>query len=137
MTRPKESRPRLPTRLGVLNSLRNHLHRSWTLDEMAEEHGIDRSVAFEHLELLVAAGVANKEKVRGGRGRPLNAYRYAAPERKTASPPQRSQLLARLLAQSLALTPDGAVRAHAVGRELGSSIGSLDRLGGEYAVDER
>ena len=127
----------LPTRFRILNSLRSRPQGLWTLDEMAAEHRIDRSVAFEHLELLVAADLASKQKVSGGRGRPQNGYRYTGAERKASNPPQRGQLLASLLAQSLTMTSEGPERAHAVGRKFGSSLGSLDRLGGEYAIDDR
>ena len=100
----------LPTRFRILNSLRSRPQGLWTLDEMAAEHRINRSVAFEHLELLVAADLASKQKVSGGRGRPQNGYRYTGAERKASNPPQRSQLLASLLAQSLTMTSEGPER---------------------------
>src|SRR5438105_3645399 len=127
----------VPTRFRILQALRNRRDGFWTIDEVAATHGIERTVAFEHLELLVAAGVATKQKLSGGRGRPLNTYRYAGTARDNLSPPQRSQLLATLLAQSLAVTPGGPRLAHGVGREFGKSLGEIDRLGGGYRLDDQ
>src|SRR5256885_4619981 len=111
--------------------------RLWSLDDPAASHGIERTVAFEHLEMLVAAGLAAKQTLQGGRGRPRNAYRYAAAQHEPSRSAQRSRLLADLLARSLSMIPDGAEHAHDVGREFGRDIGSLGRLGGEYLIDDR
>lgn len=106
------------------------------MDEVATVEGIDRTVAFEHLEMLVRANLASKQRVNGRRGRPLNAYRYLPAASEQPQPAQRSQLLANLLAQSLAAAPDGAQSANRVGRRFGATMGSLERLGGRYLVDE-
>jgi predicted transcriptional regulator len=125
---------KLPTPLRILDDLRRRPEQSWTLDQVAEAEHIDRSVAFEHLEVLIAAGLATKLKVAGHRGRPANAYRYIGSD--FTQPPQRTQLLAALLAQSLARSSEGASLARIEGRDFGSTVGDLERLGGEYVVDE-
>jgi len=127
----------VPTRLRILQALRSRRNGFWTIDEMAAAQGIERTVAFEHLEQLVAADLATKQRVSGARGRPLNAYRYAGVARDDSSRAQRSQLLATLLAQSLAITPGGARLAHGVGREFGKSLRDIGRLGGGYRFDDR
>jgi predicted ArsR family transcriptional regulator len=127
---------RIPTQLKILQSLRARPRGFWTLDELAASHHVDRTVAFEHLEMLVAARLATKQKLSRGRGRPMNAYRYAAAKLENPGPPQRSQLLAMLLAQSLDMSPGGAEDAHRVGHEFGRSVGTVDLLGGEYVIDD-
>jgi hypothetical protein len=133
-TKPKPERR--ATRLRILGGLRERPYRFWTLDELAAAHHIDRSVAFEHVETLVAADLASKHKISRHRGRPANAYRYRLDEAARVQPAQRSQLLATLLARSLTVAPGGAGLAYTTGRELGLRIGDLDRLDGDYVVRE-
>ena len=71
-----------------------------------------------------------KTATSGKRGRPVNAYRFTGAE--GVHPPQPIQLLAK----SLAGIGEGAEAAHRVGREFGSTVGGLDRLGSEYKVDD-
>jgi len=124
----------LPTRYRILNSLRQASDRTWTLDEVAAAHGIERSVAFEHLELLVKADLVSKQRSSQGRGRPANTYRYVA---GVGARPGRHRLLARLLARALEASPRGAMRAHKAGREFGSALVSLEQLGGDYSTSGR
>ena len=132
----RSTRAQLPTRLRILEALRSRPQGTWTLDEMASAQGVERTVAFEHLELLVAANLATKRRMRGGRGRPANAYAYVGVRGVDAKPPQRTQLLSRLLAEAISGSPDGAVRAHQAGHRLGITLGSIDDLGGDYSITD-
>lgn len=133
----RSNRGRLPTRFRILDALRGRPSGFWTLDEIAGAQGIDRSVAFEHLEMLVKANLATKHRIGAGRGRPTNVYRYVPAAGDQVAPPQRSRLLASLLAQTLAISPDGAQRAREIGRQFGATIGQVERLGDTYAIDGR
>src|SRR5215472_17157554 len=86
-------------RLLVADALRSRPNGFWTVDEMAVHARMHRTVAFDHLQALVEAGVASRVSVRGGRGRPANAYRYAGVPLEVSYPPQRTRLLARVLSR--------------------------------------
>src|SRR5215472_2211370 len=88
-----------PDRLLVAEALRSRPNGFWTVDEMAAHTHTHRTVAFDHLQALVEAGVASRVSVRGGRGRPANAYRYAGTPLEVSYPPQRTRLLARVLSR--------------------------------------
>lgn len=118
-----------PARRRIADLLRSRRGGLWTVDEVAAAQGIHRTVAFEHLEALVSDGLAAKVSVKGGRGRPANAYRYAGRPIELSYPPQQTRLLGQVLAR--AASPS---RAHETAREFGRKIGGLDRLEGDYEV---
>jgi predicted ArsR family transcriptional regulator len=107
------------------------------VDEVAAQQGIHRTVAFDHLEALAAAGLVDRRRLVGARGRPANVYRYTGDVVELTYPPQRNRLLAGLLAQSLAASPTGVGEAHRVGHEFGAGVDDLQLLGGDYELDDR
>jgi predicted ArsR family transcriptional regulator len=109
----------------------------WTVDEVAAQQGIHRTVAFGHLEALAAAGLVSRRKLVGARGRPAHVYQYANVSVELTYPPQRNRLLAELLASTLALSPSGVEEAHEVGREFGAGVPDLLRLGSDYEIDDQ
>lgn len=119
-----------PPRRRVADILRSRPRGFWTVDEIAEREGIHRTVAFEHLEALVDAGLATKVSVRGGRGRPANAYRYSGNTVELSYPPRQT----RLLAQVLARAANTGKPPRVVAREAGGAI-QLESLGGDYKRD--
>jgi predicted ArsR family transcriptional regulator len=126
-----------PRRRQILDALRSRRDGFWTVDEVAAKEGVHRTVAFEHLEALAAAGLLDRRKLVGARGRPANVYRYAGAVVELTYPPQKNRLLAELLARSLASSPSGVGEAHRVGREFGAGVDDLQLLGGDYELDER
>lgn len=120
-----------PARRRIADLLRSRRGGYWTVDEVAASQHIHRTVAFDHLEGLVAAGLAAKVSVKGRRGRPANAYRYAGRPVELSYPPQRTSLLADILAQ--AATPS---LARQVARETGQRLGRLERLEGDYRFED-
>lgn len=126
-----------PRRRSILDAMRSRRDGFWTIDEVAAQQGIHRTVAFEHLQALAAAGLVDRRRLGGARGRPANLYRYADAAVELTYPPQRNRLLAELLARSLAGSPTGVEEAHRVGHEFGASVGDLRAFGGEYEIDAR
>lgn len=120
----------LPRR-RIADVLRGRPDRWWTVDEIAARRRVHRTVAFSHLERLVAAGVAVKSVVRSGRGRPTNTYRYSGMSIEIAYPPQRTRLLARVLA----IAADTGTRPRKVAREFGAAAGGLHSLRGDYKLE--
>jgi predicted ArsR family transcriptional regulator len=119
-----------PSLRRIADLLRSRRNGFWTVDEIAAKQKIHRTVAFDHLEELAAEGVATKVSVKGGgRGRPANAYRYAGRPVEVSYPPQRTVLLAEILAR--AATKEAARDA---AREAGLGVGSLKRLEADYEV---
>lgn len=118
-----------PARRRIADLLRSRRSGFWTVDEVAAAQRIHRTVAFEHLEALVSDGLATKVSVKGGRGRPANAYRYAGRPIELSYPPQQTRLLGEVLAR--VASPS---HAHETARGFGRKIGGLDRLGGDYEV---
>jgi len=118
-----------PARRRIADLLRSRRSGFLTVDEVAAAQHIHRTVAFEHLEALVSTGLATKVSVKGGRGRPANAYRYAGRPIELSYPPQQTRLLAEVLARAT-----GAALAHETAREFGRKMGGLDRLQGDYEV---
>jgi predicted ArsR family transcriptional regulator len=115
-----------PARRPIADALRTRPGGFWTVDEIASRQGIHRTVAFDHLEALVAAGFATKVRVRGGRGRPANAYRYSGATVELSYPPRRSRMLAEILARAAS----GGVSP----REVARAAGASERLDGGYDV---
>src|SRR5258706_6041338 len=72
-----------------------------TAAEVARSAGVHRSVAFDHLERLVALGYLESERRRGFPGKPANLYRLAHRPITVSHPPRQFGLLAQHLALSL------------------------------------
>lgn len=124
-----------PSLRRIADLLRSRRDGFWTVDEIAAKQKIHRTVAFDHLEELTAEGVATKVSVKGGgRGRPANGYRYVGRPVELSYPPQRTVLLAEVLARAAATTAEGKAGAREAAREAGLSVGSLKRLEADYEV---
>ena len=120
-----------PTRRKVGDALRSRPHGYWTVDEIAERLGIHRTVAFDHLEVLVSLRIAAKVTLKGRRGRPANAYSYSGSTVEVSYPPTRHRLLAQVLARS-AIT---AIEPRTLARDVGRTVREVDSLGGDYERD--
>ena len=124
-------------------------HKQRSVDDVAREAGIHRSVAFEHLERLVALGYLEVERRRGLPGKPAKIYRLTAGPVQISHPMRRYDVLAEALVRWFDQLDDqsGAEKMREAGRSLGralakpdarsvpSSIEPLIEMGGEYDVD--
>src|SRR5919204_5599836 len=86
-----------------------YVHRpDWTVDDVAKEMGIHRTVAHGHLERLVALGYLVSGQRRGRYGKPAKLYRLAGPQIDLSYPLRRFARLASILADSMQKRgPDG------------------------------
>jgi predicted ArsR family transcriptional regulator len=121
-----------------------------SVDDVARAAGIHRSVAFEHLERLVALGYLETERRRGLPGKPAKIYRLAAGPVQISHPVRRYDLVAESLAKAFQAQGDvGQAAVRAAGRELGAALAiggktrsvlvaiePLIELGGEYEVEK-
>ena len=95
-----------------------------SVDDVAQAAGIHRSVAFDHLERLVALGYLEVDRRRGLPGKPAKIYRLSGGPLQISHPMRRYDVLAEALARSLELS--GAVGRRAMkqaGRSLGRGLG--------------
>ena len=95
-----------------------------TVDDVARSTGIHRSVAFDHLERLVALGYLDVERRRGLPGKPAKIYRLTAGPLQISHPMRRYDVLAEALAQALERDHEDGGRQFAIaaGRALGQSL---------------
>jgi predicted ArsR family transcriptional regulator len=118
-----------------------------SVDDIAQIAGVHRSVAFEHLERLVALGYLEVERRRGLPGKPAKIYRLTAGPVQISHPSRRYDVLAEAMAQSFQRLGDRGTQAiREAGRIFGSGLGRtgtrstlaalepLTEMGGEYAV---
>src|SRR6202158_2213525 len=70
-----------------------------SVDDVAEAAGVHRSVAFDHLERLVALGYLESERRRGFPGKPAKIYRLTAGPVQISHPMRRYDVLAEALAK--------------------------------------
>jgi len=122
-------------------------HRTRGVDEVAREAGIHRSVAFEHLERLVALGYLEVARRRGLPGKPAKLYRLTAGPVQISHPMRRYDVLAEALARSFAELQDGEEKIREAGRTLGrglavpgarstsAALEPLIELGGQYEIE--
>jgi len=119
-----------------------------SVDDVAQVAGIHRSVAFEHLERLVALGYLEVERRRGLPGKPAKIYRLTAGPVQISHPSRRYDVLAEAMALSFQRLGDRGTSAireagHAFGLGLGRSatrstlaaLEPLSEMGAEYTVD--
>jgi predicted ArsR family transcriptional regulator len=113
-----------PTRRTILESFHRRPQRELTVDEVASERMIHRTVAFDHLELLVALGLLSTgRRLTGWRGKPARTYRLAAGAVEVSVPLRRYRLLSTILADVIAGVDSAALervreRARRAGKEL-------------------
>jgi predicted ArsR family transcriptional regulator len=95
-----------------------------SVDDVARAAAIHRSVAFDHLERLVALGYLEVERRRGLPGKPAKIYRLTAGPLQISHPMRRYDVLAEALARWLERSSDdGGRRAMKdAGRALGQSL---------------
>jgi len=138
-----------PTRRTILLGFYDD-PRDWTVDEVAAAVGVHRTVAFQHLERLLALGFLASDRRRGGlRGKPAKVYRLARGPIEVSHPARLNRQLAGLLAGALdRLGSAGRAAGRDAGRDFGRSLGPvrpapdvltalvpLEALGGTYAVE--
>jgi predicted ArsR family transcriptional regulator len=75
--------------------------RARSVDDVARAAGIHRSVAFDHLERLVALGYLEVERRRGLPGKPAKIYQLTAGPLQISHPIRRYDVLAEALARSI------------------------------------
>ena len=148
--------PDMERALGALRDFtrRDILLRFYTdrkarsVDDVASSAGIHRSVAFDHLERLVALGYLEVERRRGLPGKPAKIYRLTAGPLQISHPIRRYDVLAEALARAFERTGgDGGKRAmkeagralgHGLARTGASSITAalepMIEMGGEYEL---
>jgi predicted ArsR family transcriptional regulator len=135
-----------PRRRAILDTFATRPAADLTVDDIAAEQHLHRSVAFTHLERLADAALLVRGSRPGRRGRPARTYRYAACAVEASQPPRQHRLLAQILGTALdAEGARGAAAAHAQGRRHGlalagspeSAAGAIERLapiGGDYEL---
>jgi predicted ArsR family transcriptional regulator len=94
-----------------------------SVEDVARESGVHRSVAFEHLERLVALGYLEVAHRRGLPGKPAKIYKLTGGPVQISHPMRRYDIVAESLAR--AFDELGDVGGHAVrraGRNFGETI---------------
>lgn len=94
-----------------------------SVEDVAREVGVHRSVAFEHLERLVALGYLETAQRRGLPGKPAKIYKLIGGPVQISHPMRRYDVVAESLA--LAFGDLGEIGSHAVrraGKMLGQSM---------------
>src|SRR2546430_3783397 len=119
-----------------------------SVEDVARESGVHRSVAFEHLERLVALGYLEVAHRRGLPGKPAKIYKLTGGPVQISHPMRRYDIVAESLGR--AFDELGDVGSHAVrraGRNFGESIASggarsamaalepMLEMGAEYEMD--
>ena len=116
-----------------------------SVEQVAREANVHRSVAFEHLERLVALGYLDSERRRGFPGKPAKIYRLTAGPVQISHPMRRYDVLAEALAKEFQRLGDSGTNAiRQAGRALGvtlarpqarsvsAALEPLIEMGGEY-----
>ena len=116
--------------------------RARSVDDVAHAAGIHRSVAFDHLERLVALGYLEVERRRGLPGKPAKIYRLTAGPLQISHPMRRYDVLAEALAASMGDKDAFRQAGRALGRSLAvpgassltAALEPLTEMGGDYEV---
>lgn len=116
--------------------------RPRSVDDVARAAGIHRSVAFDHLERLVALGYLDVERRRGLPGKPAKLYHLSSGPVQISHPMRRYDVLAAALASALdvpSITAAGRVLGRSIARpgviSLTAAIEPMTDLGAEYDID--
>lgn len=153
--RPASPAPDMERALGALRDFtrRDILlrfysdHKPRSVDDVAHAAGIHRSVAFDHLERLVALGYLEVERRRGLPGKPAKIYRLKAGPLQISHPMRRYDVLAEVLARaaSESQADGGRLAMVLAGRSLGRTLARsrvlpaalepMVEMGGEYEMD--
>lgn len=111
-------------------------HKPRSVEDVSREVGIHRSVAFDHLERLVALGYLEVGHRRGLPGKPAKIYKLVGGPVQISHPMRRYDLVAESLAN--AFDDLGDIGSHAVrraGRLYGQSIAVPDARSRMAAVE--
>lgn len=112
-----------PRRRAILSFFASRPAAAFTVDDVAAEQRLHRSVAFTHLERLADAALLVRGSRPGHRGRPARTYRYAGRAAEASLPARQHRLLAEILGQALdAQGPPGAAAARRQGRVHGLAL---------------
>ena len=116
--------------------------RPRSVDDVARAAGIHRSVAFDHLERLVALGYLDVERRRGLPGKPAKLYHLSSGPVQISHPMRRYDVLAAALASALdvpSITGAGRVLGRSIARpgvmSLTAAVEPMTDLGAEYDID--
>ena len=116
--------------------------RPRSVDDVARAAGIHRSVAFDHLERLVALGYLEVERRRGLPGKPAKIYRLASGPVQISHPMRRYDVLAETLASVLevaTITEAGRGFGRRLARPVVTSVVAalepMTELGAEYEAE--
>src|SRR4029077_2951130 len=111
--------------------------RALTVDEVARASGIHRTVAFDHLERLVALGYLEVERRRGFPGKPAKIYRLTAGPVQISHPMRRYDVLAEALVRAFDQLEDqtGAAKVREAGRSLGRILAKPDATSAPAALE--
>jgi len=135
-----------PRRRAILKTFAERPAAALTVDDIAAEQHLHRSVAFTHLERLADAALLVRGSRPGRRGRPARTYQYAGQAMEASQPVRQHRLLAQVLGTALdAEGAHGAAAAHEEGRRHGRALAggagsvpdaleALALLGGEYQL---
>lgn len=118
-----------------------------SVEQVSREANVHRSVAFEHLERLVALGYVESERRRGFPGKPAKIYRLTAGPVQISHPMRRYDVLAEALANEFQRLGDSGTKAiRQAGRALGvalarpqarsasAALEPLTEMGGQYEI---
>lgn len=130
------------TRRRILASFYARPDLERTVDEIAAEAAIHRTVAFQHLELLASAGLLATSSRRGPRGKPAKTYRLSAGPLVATFPSRRFGDLAALLGAALVAVAGGIEAALPLARAYGERLAAgrrgakaaLEALGEEFSA---
>lgn len=108
-----------------------------TVDDVAQAAGVHRTVAFAHLERLVALGYLGTGQRRGRAGKPAKLYRLSAPPIELSYPIRRFELLSMLLATSLkSFGQKGIESVRQTARRFGASLITKPAQSVRTAIDQ-
>lgn len=121
--------------------------KSRSVEDVARESGVHRSVAFEHLERLVALGYLEVAHRRGLPGKPAKIYKLTGGPVQISHPMRRYDVVAESLARAFDELGDlGSKAVRRAGRNFGESIAApgaksamaalepMLEMGGEYEI---
>jgi len=104
-----------------LFQLLEDLGRPATTAELAELLGLNRNGVRAHLERMARAGLVERRKRRGGRGRPADLWQRSGGARGELPPPTAYRALVVALGRALPADPRTVAAVEAEGRRVGET----------------
>jgi predicted ArsR family transcriptional regulator len=105
-----------------LFELLSELKRPAGTAELAERLELHPNGVRLHLDRLERAGLVERARERGGRGRPPDAWRIAPGARPAGAPPHAYRDIGRWLARALGNRSSGRAGVEKTGREIGREL---------------